>query len=133
MQKYSVDEHVDEDAIIMVRSYNGNCYIWNTRDKVLQYNSIPCYEVTNKPNVKKLPKLFQCTNRLKRLLVSRRTLVKVTVMPKGKLLKMRSSICNTPVSEVDVNFKVLARPADSNGLLVVKLKRKLEYKAYSST
>ena len=59
-------------------------------------------------------------------------MVKVIVMPKGILLKMRSSICNTPVSEVDVNFKMLARPADSNGLLVVKLKRKLEYKAYRS-
>ena len=49
-------------------------------------------------------------------------------MNKGKLLKLESIICNIPVTEVDVNCKVLPRPVDSNGFLIVKLKRKLEYK-----
>ena len=43
-------------------------------------------------------------------------------MPKGKSLKMKGSICNIPVTEVDVNCNTLARPADSNGLLILKLK-----------
>ena len=49
-------------------------------------------------------------------------------MLKGKSLKMKGSIRNVPIPEVDVNCNTLPRPADSNGLLIVKLKRKLEYK-----
>ena len=49
-------------------------------------------------------------------------------MTKGKLLKLEGIICNIPVTEVDVNCKVLPRPVYSNGFLIVKLKRKLEYK-----
>ena len=51
-------------------------------------------------------------------------------MPKGKFLKMKVSICNIPVTEVDFNCNILPRPADSNILLIVKLKRKLEYKIH---
>ena len=51
-------------------------------------------------------------------------------MPKGKSLKIKGSICNNPVSEVDVNCNMLPRPADSNGLIIVMLKRKLEYKGH---
>ena len=57
-------------------------------------------------------------------------LEKMTAMHKGKLLKMKGSICNIPVMEVDVYCKMLPRPANSNGLLIVKLKRKLEYKGH---
>ena len=49
-------------------------------------------------------------------------------MPKGESLKIKSSICNISVLEVDVNCNMLPRPADINGLIIVKLKRKLEYK-----
>ena len=45
-------------------------------------------------------------------------------MPKGKSSKMKGSICNIPVTEVDVNCNALPRLADSNGVLIVKLKRK---------
>ena len=74
---------------------------------------------------------FQGINRLERLLASTRILFKkVTVMPKSKSLKIKGSICDIPVKEVNVNCNTLPRPADSNGLLIVKLKRKLEYKSH---
>ena len=95
-------------------------------------NSVPCQAVANRLNVVELPKLFQDIRRLERLLVSRRILFKkVTVMPKGKSLKIKGSICNIPVSEIDVSCNMLPRPADSNGLIIVKLKRKLEYKGHA--
>ena len=73
--------------------------------------------------VEDLPKQFQGVNGPDWLLELRRILFKkVTVMPKGKSLKMKGSICNIPVTEVDVNCNTLARPADSNGLLILKLK-----------
>ena len=51
-------------------------------------------------------------------------------MPKGESLKMKDSICNIPVTEVDVNCNTLLRLADSNVLRIVKLKRKLEHKRH---
>ena len=97
----------------------------------MRKNSVPCQAVANRLNVVELPNLFQDICRLERLLVSRRILFKkVTVMPKGKSLKIKVSIFNIPVSEVDVNCNMLPRPADSNGLIIVKLKHKLEYKGH---
>ena len=62
----------------------------------------------NKLFVENLPKQFQGINRLERLLTSRSILFKkVTVMPKGKSLKMRSSICDIQVTEVNVNCNTL--------------------------
>ena len=75
-----------------------------------------------------LPKEFESISRLERVLVSRRILFKkVVIMPKGKLPKIKGSLCNIPVNEVYDNCISLPRPADSNGLLIVKLKPKVEY------
>ena len=109
----------------MVKSYDDNYYICTTCDKALPKNSVACQALANRLNVVELRKLFQNILRLERLLVSRRILFKkVTVMSKGKSLKIvciKGSICNIPVSEVDVNCNMLPRPVDSNGLIIVKL------------
>ena len=121
----------DEDSIFMVMSYDGNYYICNTCDKALRNNRMPCQAVANRLFVEDLPKQFQGFNMFERLLASRRILLKkVTVIPKGKSLKMKRNICNILVTDVDVNCNTLPRPADSKGLLIVKLKRKLEYKSH---
>ena len=115
----------------MVNSYDGNYYICNTCDNALRKNKMPCRVVANTLSIEVLPKIFQGINRLERLLISRRILLKrITVMPKAKLLKMKGSVCNIPVTEVDEYRYMLPRPADSNGLLLGKLKRKLKYKDY---
>ena len=125
IEKYSVDENI----IFMLTSYDDNYYISTTCDKALRKNSVPCQVLANRLTAVELPKLFQDIHRLERLLVSRRILFKkVTAMPKGKSLKIKGSIYNIPVPEVDVNRNMLPRPAGSNGLIAVKLKRKLEYK-----
>ena len=59
-------------------------------------------------------------NRLKRILIGRRILFKitqVTITPKGQFLKLKGAICNIKV-------------ADSNGLIMVKLKRKLSERGH---
>ena len=48
-------------------------------------------------------------------------------MRKGKLPKIKVSLCNIPVNEVYDNCQSLPRPADSNGIVIVKLKRKAEF------
>ena len=48
-------------------------------------------------------------------------------MLKGQSLKLKESLCNIPLSEVDSSCMSLCRTADGNGLIVVKLKHKAEY------
>ena len=123
--------NVDEDSIFMVMSYGCNYYVCNTFVKhceTIEYH-IRQLQTSLVDFVENLPKQFQDINRLERLLASRRIIFKkVTVKPKAdKSTKMKGSICNIPVIEVDVNCNTSPRPADSNGLLIVKLKCKLEY------
>ena len=97
IEKYSVDENI----IFMVKSYDDNYYICTTCDKALRKNSVSCQAVTNRLMLLELPKLFQDIRRLERLLVSRRILFKkVTVMPKGKSLKIKGSICNVQLRKL---------------------------------
>ena len=48
---------------------------------------------------------------------------------KGKFFRMNGSICNIPI-ESDSVCKTSLRAADSNGLVVVKLKRQMKYKGH---
>ena len=48
-------------------------------------------------------------------------------MCKGQMPKIKGSICNVPIDVSEVH-KILPRAADSNGLISVKLKRKLAYR-----
>ena len=44
-------------------------------------------------------------------------------MPRGQAPKMKGAICNVPIDTID-------RIADNNGIVLVKLKRKLEYNGH---
>ena len=48
---------------------------------------------------------------------------------KGEFTKNKGSICNIPIEVANI-CNILPRPADSNGLIVVKLKRDLKYRVY---
>ena len=50
-------------------------------------------------------------------------------MPKGQSPKLKGTICNVP-KYVASTCNNLPRPADINGLVIVKWKRKLEYRGY---
>ena len=52
-------------------------------------------------------------------------------MPKCKSSKIKGSTCITRVSEFDVSCSMLPRPTDSDGLIIVKLKRKLDCKGHA--
>ena len=71
---------------------------------------------------------------LKRVLISKRILFKfylilfyLTIIPKGNYPKLYDSICNVPIDTVDISDG-FPGGADSNGLVVIKLKRKLTYR-----
>ena len=50
-------------------------------------------------------------------------------MPKGNLPKMKTSLCNTPITEDFGTCESLSTPADISGLVIVKLKCKVEYRS----
>ena len=49
-------------------------------------------------------------------------------MPKGQFSKIKGAVCNIPV-KVGSMCNILPRGNDSNGLILMKLERKLSYHA----
>ena len=97
----------------------------------LKKNNVPCQAVSNKLTVELLPNEFRDLLRLERVLVAKRILFKkVTVMPKGESPKVKGSIRNIHISEIDNNCNSLPKPADSNGVIIVKHKRKAAYRGH---
>ena len=91
---------------------------------------VPCQAVCNKVAVCCLPEQFKSVRKLDILLISKRLLFKkMTIMPKGQSPKLEGTLCNIPFKHVDVS-SFLPRTTDSNGLVIVKLKNKLEYKGH---
>ena len=50
-------------------------------------------------------------------------------MPKGQQRKIKGAICNVPVN-CEETCKVLPRAPDSSGIILLKLKRKLQFKGH---
>ena len=130
---FKIENYGDGNAVSfsLVMSYDGHSYICRTCGKTMKNNCIPCQAVCNKMGITFSSKNFESISRFERVLVSRRILFKkVAIMPKSKLPKIKGSLCNIPVNKVCDNCKSFPRPADSNGLLIVKLERKVEYRSH---
>ena len=125
-EKYSTSDSV----FCFVASFDGLFYICKTCGGKLMHGKIPCQSVYNKLHIQNLPTHFKNIRRLEKVLVSKRILFKkITIMPKGQAPKIKGAVCNVPIDNNDLS-SILPRPADSNGIVVVKLKRKLQYKGH---
>ena len=110
------------------RSYDGCFYICKTCHSKVKRNKIPCQSVFNKLSAEQLPSEFRNLRRLEIVLVARRIFFKKNkVAPKIQFPKVKGNICNIPIAEIENNYKSLPRPADSNRIIVVELKRKNEF------
>ena len=78
------------------------------------------------------PQQLSYLKRLERILVSRGILFKKLLIMhgKGEFAKIKGSICNVPIETSNI-CKMLPRPADSNKLILVKLKRDLKYRSHA--
>lgn len=54
---------------------------------------------------------------------------KIAVMHKGQQRKIKGAICNVPV-ECDQTCNILPRPTERSGIILLKLKRKLEFRGH---
>ena len=48
-------------------------------------------------------------------------------MSKGQSVTVKGSVCNILISETDGNCNSVLNPADSNGVIIMELKRKVLY------
>ena len=77
-----------------------------------------------------IPDVLSIIESFRKTLISKRIILKkITIMPKGQQPKIRGVVCNIPI-QVDAVSNVLSRPADSDGVVLVNLKRKLEFKEH---
>ena len=80
--------------------------------------------------VDKTPTELLSLEKLEQILIARRIVFeKIVIMPKGQQRKVKGAICNVPV-ECDNTCKVLPRPPDSSGIIMLKLKRKLQFRGH---
>ena len=125
--KYIIDI---SDFYREVASPDRKFYICLTCDKKLKKSEIPAQAVWNKLEIYDFPNDLPNVNRLEKAIISRRILFKkVNIMPKGQMPKIKGNICNVPIDTVDV-ANTLPQGADSNGIVMIKLKRKMNYRCH---
>ena len=128
--KYGINI-LSEANVEYVLSFDNLIYICRTCNKGLSNKKLPCQSVSNKLALDEIPIELRSLKRLEKILISRRILFKkIAIMHgKGEFSKIRGSICNIPI-EADSLCNILPRPADSTGVIIVKLKRDLRYRGY---
>ena len=132
VRKFDRNNYSDLDFEKFSEISNKGIYICLTCHGHFKKRKTPSQAVWNKIEVYDVPNILADLNRLGRVLISRRILFKkVSIMPKGRFPKLKGSICNIPIDLADIT-NVLPYGADSNGLVVVKLKRKLNYQGHVS-
>ena len=124
------DVNVERFCYEKVNSYDGCQYICKTCDTKLKKKKIPCQAVWNKLQLFEFPHHIPCLNKLEWVIIAKRILFsKIITMPKGQFRKIKGAICNVPI-EADTICNILPRGIDSNGLILLKLKRKLCYRGH---
>ena len=112
-----------------ILSFDSSQYICITCNRKLKSkkDQTPYQAVCNKLELYNFSQNLSDINRLEKVLIAKRLLFKkVVIMPKGNSPKIKGAICNVPVDSDGV-CNVLPCPACSDGLLLLKLKRKLIY------
>lgn len=114
----------------LINSHDSKHYVCKTCHNKLIKGNIPCQAVSNKLALYNFPTDMQNIRHLERVLIAKRLLFKkIAIMPKGQFPKLKGVICNVPINSENV-CNTLPRPADSNGLVMVRLKRKLAYSGH---
>ena len=109
--------NVSCDVFHEIQSFDQCKYICITCDKHLKKNNTPPQAVS-KLMFDPIPDILKDMNCLEKTLIAKRILFKK--MPKGQQPKIRGSVHNIPV-QADAVSNVLPRPADNDGVVLVKL------------
>ena len=93
-------------------------------------NQMPCQSMKNKLEDTELSSELKDLYKLEIILIAQRICFQnVIIIPKGQQLKSKGSIINIPV-ECDTSCSMRPRPPTASGILMLKLKRKLDYRGH---
>lgn len=113
-----------------VKSFDDKQYICRTCNTKVLKGNVPYQAVCNKLCIDGLPPELSLLEKLEQIVIAQRIVFeKIIVMPKGQQRKIKGAICNVPV-ECDQNCKILPRPPERSGIIMLKLKRKLEFRGH---
>ena len=108
----------------MVRS------IFVTHVTQIKQGKVPCQAVINNMYVDDTPVELASLEKLEQILIAQRIVFeKIIVMPKGQQRKVKGAICNVPV-ECHQTRSLLPRPPERSGIILLKLKRKLQFRGH---
>ena len=111
-------------------SFDGKEYICNTCNSKVKQGKVPCQAVINNMYVDDTPVELASLEKLEQILIAQRKVFeKIIVMPKGQQRKVKGAICNVPV-ECDQTSSLLPRPPERSGIILLKLKRKFQFRGY---
>jgi hypothetical protein len=112
--------------------FDGKKYICLTCHTKISKGRIPCQAVYNNMCVDEIPAELIALEKLEQILIAQRIIFeKIIVMPKGQQRKIAGAICNVLV-DCDQTGTVLPRPPERSGIIMLKLKRKLEFRGLPS-
>ena len=127
MTEFKCDKYNLDLTNIHPVAVNSTDYICKTCHNSLKKSCIPVQAVCKKLHIFLPPDELK---NLEKVLISRRILFqKVAIMPKGQFPKMKGAICNIPIETMDI-ANTLTQGPDSSGLLMVKLKRKSNFRGH---
>ena len=119
-----------QDYFAFQNSFDGKQYICKTCHAKLLKGKLPCQAIVNNLFVDEAPTQLATLEKLEQILVAQRIVFeKIVVMPKGQQRKIKGAICNVPV-ECSQTCNILPRPPDRSGIILLKLKRKLQFRGH---
>ena len=126
----STQYQVSYELFHEIDSFDQRKHVCITCDKHLNIKNTPPQAVSNKLILDPIPDILANLNRLEKTLISKRIpFKKVTIMPKGQQPKIRGAMCNIPIQAETVS-NVLPSSTDNDRVILVKLKRKIEFKGH---
>ena len=122
--------NINENQFTDIKSFDDKEYVCKTCHSKILKGKIPCQAIRNNMYVDEIPAELASLEKLEQILIAQRIVFeKIIIMPKGQQRKIKGAICNVPV-ECDETCKVLPRPPERSGIIMLKLKRKLEFRGH---
>ena len=119
-----------QDCFVIQPSFDCKEYICKTCHSKLKKGQQPSQAVINNLFVDETPVELAVLEKLEQILIAQRIVFeKIVIMPKGQQRKIKGAICNVPV-ECSQTCNVLPRPLDRSGIILLKLKRKLQFRGH---
>ena len=130
LNRNSCNSSVPKSVFTNITSFDNKEYICSTCHSKVAKGKIPCQAVCNNMSVDEIPVELALLEKLEQILIAQRIVFeKIIIMPKGQQKKVSGAICNVPV-DCDQTCKVLPRPPERSGIIMLKLKRKLEFRGH---